>query len=121
MKEFIKWVEIPTSDFDRAVTFYGQVFKLELTPVNFGNEQMACFPGGEGALISHPDYKPGANGAMVSFRVPDTIKETVERIAQFGCKVLQPRTCIDEKGSRFFAVFLDPEGNRVGLYEQTRQ
>lgn len=119
MKTFITWVEVPTSDFDRAVEFYNEAFGLELTSETFGNEKMACFPGGEGALIFHPEYHPSSNGTLASFKVPDTIEQTVARIEQMGGTLVHPKTCIDAEGKGFFAVILDSEGNRVGLHEKT--
>lgn len=44
MKKLISWVEIPASDFERAVSFYSSVFNLDLTPLDFGKEKMACLP-----------------------------------------------------------------------------
>jgi predicted enzyme related to lactoylglutathione lyase len=118
MDKLIAWVEIPTDDFERAVKFYNSVFKLDLTPIDCGNdEKMACFPTGEGAIIHSSYAKPSENGAIVSFVVPDTIEAAILRIEQEKGKVIIPKTKIEAEGRGYFAVCTDSENNRIGLYE----
>lgn len=117
MKKLISWVEIPTNDFERAVNFYGKVLKTELKAEYFGTEKMACLPTGEGAIIYEPNYKPSENGVIVSLQVTDNIDNTLNRIEENGGKVLKQKTKIEVEGKGYFAVFLDSEGNRLGLYE----
>jgi predicted enzyme related to lactoylglutathione lyase len=118
MDKLIAWVEIPTADFERAVKFYGSVFKLDLTPIDCGNcEKMACFPTGEGAIIHSPHAKPSENGAIVSFTVPDSIDAAISRIEQAKGKVVIAKTKIEAEGRGYFAVCTDSENNKIGLYE----
>lgn len=117
MRKMIAWVEIPTINFERGVDFYRIVFNMELEPLDFGTEKMACFPSGEGAVIFAPGYKPSDRGVLVSLHVADDIESTVARIEAHGGKVLIPKTKIEAEGRGYFAVFLDPEGNKLGLYE----
>ncbi len=117
MEKLISWVEIPTNDFDRAVKFYSSVLKTALKAEDFGTEKMAIFPTGEGAVIYEPNYKPSENGVIVSLHVVDNIDSTLERIEASGGKVLKHKTKIEAEGKGYFAVFLDSEGNRLGLYE----
>ena len=117
MEKLISWVEIPTNDFERAVNFYGKLLKTELKAEDFGTEKMACFPSGEGAVIYEPSYKPSGNGVMVSLQVVDNMDNTLERIEANGGKILKSKTKIEAEGKGYFAVFLDSEGNRLGLYE----
>ncbi len=116
MTKLISWVEIPAADFTRAVNFYSNILKIELDPMDWGEEKMACFPGGEGAISFAPGFKPSENGALVSFQVSDTIEETISRIVAAGGKILQPKTKIEAEGRGWFCTFLDSEGNKVGLY-----
>lgn len=116
MTKLISWVEIPAVDFDRAVTFYKSVFKIDLQPINGGEEKMACFPGGEGAISFAPDFKPGKNGALVSFNVEKDMEGAIERIQANGGSIVRPKTKIEAEGLGYFAVFIDCEGNKVGLY-----
>jgi predicted enzyme related to lactoylglutathione lyase len=117
MEKLISWVEIPTSDFERAVRFYSEVLKINLTAEDFGTEKMACFPSGEGAIIYTPGYSPSSQGVMVSLNVPDDLEATLERITTNGGKILTPKTKIEVEGRGYFAVFSDCEGNRFGLYQ----
>ena len=118
MGRFVAWVEIPTADFERAVKFYSSVFQLELTPIDCGQgEKMACFPTGEGAIVQSPYAKPSENGAVVSFTVPDSIEATILRIEHEKGKVIIPKTKIEAEGRGYFAVCIDSENNKIGLYE----
>jgi predicted enzyme related to lactoylglutathione lyase len=118
MDKLIAWVEIPSADFQRAVKFYSSVFKLDLTPVDCGNgEKMACFPSGEGAIIFSQHAKPSENGTIVSFAVPDSIGATISRIEQEKGKIIIPKTKIEAEGWGYFAVCMDSENNKIGLYE----
>ena len=117
MEKMVTWVEIPTTEFDRAVGFYEQVLKLSLKPESYGEEKMACFPSGEGAIIYAPNYQPSEHGVMVSLQVMDDLESTLARVEANGGKVVQPKTKIEAEGRGYFAVFLDSEGNRLGLYE----
>ncbi len=116
MKKLISWVEIPTENFERGVKFYNSVLKLELEVIDCGEEKMACFPGGEGAVSYAPNFKPGENGALVSFNAENDLENAIERVKKNGGKIIQPKTKIEAEGRGYFAVFIDCEGNKVGLY-----
>ena len=118
MDKLIAWVEIPSADFERAIKFYNSVFKLNLTPIDCGNgEKMACFPTDEGAIVYSPYVKPSENGAVVSFTVPDSIEAAISRVKQDNGKVVIPKTKIEVEGRGYFAVCIDSENNKIGLYE----
>lgn len=116
MTQLISWVEIPTANFERAVEFYKSVLKIDLQPLDFGEEKMACFPNGEGAISFAPNFKPGKDGALVSFNAEKDLEGAIERIKSNGGTIVQPKTKIEAEGRGYFAVFFDCEGNKVGLY-----
>lgn len=121
MKKFVAFFEIPALDFDRAVAFYQAIFNLKLTVCDCGDlEQMAFFPheGSEptGAISLAPDFKPSADGVLVSLNVDADMEGTLARVVKNGGKVLRPKTKIEAEGMGYFALFADSEGNRVGLY-----
>jgi len=118
MDKLIAWVEIPSANFERAVKFYSSVFKLKLEPIECDNgEKMACLPTGEGAIVYSPYAKPSENGAVVSFTVPDSIEAAISRVKQDNGKVVIPKTKIEVEGRGYFAVCIDSENNKIGLYE----
>ena len=116
MTKLISWVEIPATDFERAVSFYRSVLKIDLQTIDCGDEKMACFPGGEGAVSFAPGFKPGRDGLLVSFNAEKDIEGAIERIKENGGTVVQQKTKIEAEGRGFFALFIDSEGNRVGLH-----
>jgi predicted enzyme related to lactoylglutathione lyase len=116
MEKFVSWVEIPAVDFNRAVGFYGKVFQMELAVFDCETEKMACFPGGEGAISFAEGFKPSKDGVLVSFNTGKDLEGAINRIAENGGELVIPKTKIQVEGRGYFAVFIDCEGNKVGLY-----
>lgn len=112
----ISWVEVPAKDFGRAVKFYESVFDLKLNVNDFGEEKMACFPGGEGAISLAPDFNPAKDGVLVSFNVENKIDEAIKKVELNGGEIVQSKTKIEAEGRDYFALFIDSEGNKAGLY-----
>lgn len=116
MKNLISWIEIPSIDFKRAVAFYNAVLQLDLQAIECKDEKMACFPSGEGAVSYAPDFKPSKEGVLVSFNAADDLDNTIRRIQENGGTIVQPKTKIEADERGYFAIFIDSEGNKVGLY-----
>jgi len=116
MRKLISWVEIPAKDMERAVKFYNALLGLNLEVLDFGEEKMACFPGDEGAISLAPDFHPSKDGVLVSLNMEDGLDEALVRIEKNGGSVVRPRTKIEAEGRGYFALFVDSEGNKVGLY-----
>jgi predicted enzyme related to lactoylglutathione lyase len=117
MRKLISWVEIPATDIKRAANFYGKVLNLEIQVMDFGNEKMACFPNGEGAISQAPDFKPSKNGVLVSFSTEKDLNAVLKIVTKNRGKIVQPKTKIEAEGRGYFALIIDTEGNKVGLYE----
>ncbi|MBT3575834.1 MAG: VOC family protein [Candidatus Marinimicrobia bacterium] len=116
MKKLISWVEIPAADMQRAVTFYEKVLDFKLEILDFGSEKMACFPSGEGAISMAPSFKPGSTGVLVSLNTEDDLDGCLKKVEEAGGNITIPKTKIEAEGRGYFAVFIDSEGNRLGLY-----
>jgi len=116
MEKFISWVEVPAADFNRAVGFYSKVFKMKLEVFDCETEKMACFPGGEGAISFAEGFRPSKDGVLVSFNTGKDLDGTIARILENGGELVIPKTKIQVEGRGYFAVFIDCEGNKVGLY-----
>lgn len=116
------WVEIPVSDMERAISFYGAVFNIELKSIDFGSLQMAFFPnagdvpGATGALAKHESYIPSAVGILVYFH-SDDVKKELDRVEEAGGSIVQTKTQISPEHG-YMGVFIDSEGNRVALHSQ---
>jgi uncharacterized protein len=115
------WFEIPAIDFDRATRFYEQVLGVQMYREVFMGDPNAFFPydrgtGVGGSVIKTDGVAPSTSGTLVYLNAatPERLGEYLDRVEQAGGKVLVPQTHIGEPGH--IAVFLDSEGNRVGLH-----
>ena len=117
MTNVITWFEIPSQDFDRAVQFYEKAFAVALKREEMDAIAMAVFPHNEGhpggAVVHGAPYQPAADGVCI-YLYTDEFDTVLERIEQNGGKIAMPRTSIGPNG--FIALFIDSEGNRIGLH-----
>ena len=116
MSKLFAWVEIPAEDIERAVEFYNSILNLSMKVLDFGKEQVACFPNDEGAISLAEGFTPSKDGVLVSFNTGDNLDAVINRIAKNGGEILIGKTKIEAEGRGYFATFIDSEGNRVGLY-----
>lgn len=114
------WFEIPATDLDRAAKFYGEVFGQSFKRETFGPDMvMEIFEAPEGAikgaLVHSPNHRPSADGSLVYLNGGADLADPLSRVEAAGGQIRVAKTKIsDTCGS--FAVFVDSEGNRVGLY-----
>ncbi len=116
MKNIFYWVEIPSTDFDRAVNFYNNLLGIHLEKIDCGIEKMACLPNDAGAIFYSPDYKPSMDGVLVSLNAGKDLDRWMKKVEINGGKITQPKTKIEAEGRGWFAHFTDTEGNRLSLY-----
>jgi hypothetical protein len=112
----LHWFEIPTTDLARAIRFYNQVLGLEMSSFDMFGCQMAMFPaegGVGGALIQMEGCQPSDHGTAVYVNGGDDLAVPLGKVEAAGGKIVMPKSSIGEHG--FCAMFLDTEGNRVGL------
>lgn len=121
MKSLVAFFEIPATDFDRAIRFYESVFNVQLTAMDYGHEKMAFFPEENGecpgaiSCSSAISFLPSEQGVLVSLRVPN-METAIASIEKSRGKIVIPKTKIEAESRGYFAVFIDCEGNRVGLH-----
>ena len=118
--------EIPADDVSRAKEFYGSAFGWQVntmeemdytiamtTPVD-ETTQMPTEPGGiNGGMMKRSADTPSP---VLTIGV-DSIDDSIVKIESGGGSVVQPRTEIPDMGA--FAYFKDPEGNVLGLWENS--
>lgn len=115
MKRLISWVEIPAADFDRAVDFYNNILNLDLKTEESGRERKAFLPNGEGVIFTTPGFKPSKDGVIINLDIGNRLDETIEKIKKKGGSIVKGKTKIEAEGQGYFALFIDSEGNKLGL------
>lgn len=119
MKRVINWFEIPAVDFERAVTFYEKVFATKLRRDEMENMEMGIFPddvpGPSGAVCKMPQLQPGPNGTLIYLDAGADVAPVLARVQANGGRVVLDKTLVsDDIG--YIGVFIDSEGNRVGVH-----
>jgi predicted enzyme related to lactoylglutathione lyase len=110
--------DIYADDPGRAVKFYGAVFGWKAEKWNGPMEYWMITTG--------PEDKPGINGGIGRREDPEehtmntigvpSVDKFVAKVTAAGGKSVAPKMAIPGVG--WFAVCLDPEGNKFGLMEE---
>lgn len=115
----ITWFELPATDLERATRFYETVLGA---PLRRDYPQMHVFPYTmgypSGCLVVRETSVPAAQGTLIYFDtrgVDGQLSGALARALESGGRPIMPKTDIGPHGS--IAVFLDTEGNAVGLHE----
>jgi predicted enzyme related to lactoylglutathione lyase len=67
-----------------------------------------------GIIIKADGYKPSADGVTIYLNAGENLLVVLDRVEKNGGQILMPKTAhADESG--YFAIFLDSEGNKIGL------
>ena len=119
MKSFISIFEIPTTEFARAVKFYQSILDIKIQEIDMQGMQMGLFPTEQqmvsGVLVKAEGYKPSADGVVIYFNGGDNLQVILDKVDINDGQVIVPKTHIDDENG-YFAMFLDTEGNRIGLH-----
>ena len=119
MKNLISIVEIPTSNFSRAVAFYQAIFGITIEEIEMEGVRMGLFPNdGEGVsvqLIHGSEYKPSGDGTIVYLNGGNDLQKVADKIETNGGKIVVPKTEIGPEMG-FYAMFTDTEANKLGLH-----
>lgn len=118
MNSFISLFEIPATDISRAINFYQAILDIRIEKMEMPGMEMGIFPyEGQmvtGVILKGEGYKPSANGVSIYLNAGDNLQTVLDRVEKNGGKIVVPKTAhADESG--FFALFLDTEGNKLGL------
>jgi len=119
MQSFVSIVEIPATDISRAVKFYQSILDIDIQTIDMQGTEMGIFPSdGQSASVvitKGEGYEPASNGVLVHLNGGDNLEPILKKIEKSGGQVLLPKTLIDEENG-YFALFLDSEGNKMGLH-----
>jgi predicted enzyme related to lactoylglutathione lyase len=110
----ICYIEIPADDVDQSAAFYSKIFGWSLRTRGDGARAFDDATGGVSGTWVSREKAPA--DAMRTYIMVDNIETALEQIEGAGGKIKMPYTRLDANSG--FAIFLDPAGNEVGLYEQ---
>ena len=113
----INWFEIPTVDIERAIRFYSAILDKPMQRDDIGMPYsfLPTENGGVGgALIQNENFVPSDTGAVIYLNGGDDLQVVLDRVEGAGGKIIMQKMEIGENG--FVAMFIDTEGNRVGLH-----
>ncbi|UXX78772.1 VOC family protein [Reichenbachiella carrageenanivorans] len=119
MNSYVSIFEIPATDINRAVKFYQSVLDISIEQIAFSGMEMGIFPYKEqmvtGVIIKGEGYVPSATGTTIYLNGGEDLQIILDKIENKGGEIIIPKTPhADENG--FFALFLDSEGNKIGLH-----
>ncbi len=112
----ITHIDIPVADLGRAKSFYGGLFGWRFQELpGFEDYPMWRAPN----EISGGGLAPRGESFTTprSYVEVDSIDETLGRLVELGGQIRMPKSPIDE--TSWWAAFVDPDGNEIGLYEKT--
>ncbi len=118
-ENFAVRAEIPVTDLDRAIAFYGKVFDTELNKDESRPNPMAVFQTSNGGGVSGHLYTgtsaPEGVGPTVHLACPDALEDALDRVKQAGGRVLSEPITIP---AGRFAYCLDLDGNSIGIFSR---
>ena len=121
MKQIINWFDIPAADFDRAVTFYENVFATKLRCVEMNGSIEGVFPNEpnspSGSVCKGPHTEPGPGGTLIYLDASPDVSAVLARVWDNGGKVVLDKTLVNDDIG-YIGVFIDSEGNRVGVHSR---
>ena len=119
MKSYLSIFEIPATDISRAITFYQDILEIQIEKVSMPGMEMGVLPYEDqmvtGIIVKGEDYQPSAKGVTIYLDGGDNLQTILDKVENQNGKVLVPKSPLaDESG--YFALFLDSEGNKIGLH-----
>ena len=123
MKNAISWFEIPTIDINRAQKFYETIFGISMMPMDMPNIKMRMFPLDDmmtqvgGALVDSGGFHKASatDGPLIYLNANPDVQNILDKVVAAGGSIMVPKTEISPEYG-FMGVFIDTEGNRIGLH-----
>lgn len=118
MNSYISMFEIPANDISRAINFYEIILDLKIEKIEMPGMEMGILPYEDqiitGVIIKGEGYVPSSDGVTIYLNGGDDLQIILDKVEKNGGKLIMPKTPhADESG--YFALFLDTEGNKLGL------
>lgn len=118
MNSYVSIFEIPATDISRAIKFYEAILSIEIEKIDIPGMQMGLLPYENqvvtAVIIQGEGYEPSTKGITIYLNAGDDLQVILDKVNQNGGEIILSKTPhADESG--FFALFIDSEGNRMGL------
>jgi len=111
----ISHVEIPSTDLDKSKDFFNKVFGWEFKP--FGNGYF-LFNNHKGIMVGLRKVDRVSKGENTVFHINvESIDDILKNCVENGGSIKRGKTVIPAMG--WYALFFDPDGNSIGLYQRT--
>lgn len=113
-------IEIPATDFERAIAFYESILNVKIEVGDHGGHAGGLISSAGSAqravILCVPDFlQPSKQGINVYFNVKN-IDEVVKKAEEQSGSVVVPPTDNGQGGK--FAWLIDSEGNRIALVQK---
>jgi predicted enzyme related to lactoylglutathione lyase len=117
------WAEIAVTDMKRAVAFYKNNFGLSFKHEIMNGMEMSIVETENSddpsiALLKHEMMVPSRDGSTVYLHLTLTLNDKINELKAVGIEILLPPMPIKEGECGYIAIFVDSEGNKVGLWSQ---
>ncbi len=118
MKNYISMFEIPATDISRAIEFYQAILDINIEKMEMPGMEMGILPyEGQmvtGVIMKGEGFQPSADGVTIYLNGGDNLQIILDKVEKNSGKIIVSKTLhADESG--YFAIFLDSEGNKIGL------
>lgn len=123
----VSWFELPAKDLNRAQKFYEEIFGIHMIVMDLPNIKMRMFPlddmmGVGGAVVDSGGFhRPSVtDGPLIYLNGNPDLQIVLNNVTAVGGTIVVPKTEILPKYGHM-GVFLDTEGNRIGLHSVPHQ
>ena len=119
MKSYISIFEIPATDITRAINFYQAILDIKIEKIEMSEMQMGILPYEDqmvtGVITQAEGHIPSGEGVTIYLNGGDNLQVILNKVKNNGGKIHTPKSLhVDDSG--YFAIFIDSEGNRIGLH-----
>ena len=121
LKHYVNWFEIPAYNFQRAVSFFNQIYNIEMDTTEVNGYAMAFFPakgGIGGAVVAGEGCIPNTSGPLIYLNGGRDLNTILAKVEPAGGRIIMDKTLINEHVG-YFAILMDTEGNRLALHSKS--
>lgn len=119
MVNTINWFENPATNFQRAVTFYKDIFGIQIKEAEMFGLKMGFFPSDgnnvSGTIVQGEDYTPSTSSPLIYLNGGADLQVFLDKVEGSKCKAIVPNTLISPEMG-YFGIFLDTEGNKMTVH-----